>query len=142
MRYPGEGPLTTLDTPDAPGVCLTPTQEIMTCDMIRRKTMPVFDMRGVWEHPYALIQWTQVQEMPCMGMQCGMCKGCCGFAMLSGVASFESQSQSCSQGLGSRAAEGTLGLTQGKEQAMDVRMADVQMAVVQGDPQSLSERVA
>ena len=35
--YPGEG-LTSLDSPDAPGMCLTPTQEFMTCDMIRRKT--------------------------------------------------------------------------------------------------------
>ena len=37
-RFPGEGPLTTLDSPDAQGMCLTPTQEIMTCDMVRRKT--------------------------------------------------------------------------------------------------------
>ena len=36
--YPGEGPLTTLDSPDTPGMCLTPTQEIRTCDMVRRKT--------------------------------------------------------------------------------------------------------
>ena len=28
--YPGEGPLTTLDSPDAPGMCLAPTQEIAT----------------------------------------------------------------------------------------------------------------
>ena len=36
--YPGEGPLTSLDSPDAPGMCLTPTPEFMTCDTIRRKT--------------------------------------------------------------------------------------------------------
>ena len=28
--YPGEGPLTSLDSPDAPGMCLTPTQEFVT----------------------------------------------------------------------------------------------------------------
>ena len=36
--YPGEGPLTTLDSPDAPAISLTATQEIKTCDMVRRKT--------------------------------------------------------------------------------------------------------
>ena len=36
--YPGEGPLTTLDSPDAPGMCLTPTQELRTCVVLRRKT--------------------------------------------------------------------------------------------------------
>ena len=34
--YPGEGPLTTLDSLGAPGMCLTPTQDI--CDKVRRKT--------------------------------------------------------------------------------------------------------
>ena len=36
--YPGEGPLTTLDSPDAPAFGLTPTQEIRTCDVVRRRT--------------------------------------------------------------------------------------------------------
>ena len=36
--YPGEGPLTTLDSPEKQEMCLTPTQEITTCDMVRRKT--------------------------------------------------------------------------------------------------------
>ena len=53
-------------------------------------------------------------------------RNCC---RVSGDASNESQSQSCSQGLRSSAAEGTPRLTQGMEQAMDVQMADVQMAV-------------
>ena len=35
---PGEGPLTTLESPDAPELRLTPTQKITTCDMVRRKT--------------------------------------------------------------------------------------------------------
>ena len=34
----GYGRLTTLDSPDARGMCLTPTQDIMTCDIVRRKT--------------------------------------------------------------------------------------------------------
>ena len=45
----------------------------------------------------------------------------------SGVAAHESQSQSCSEGLGTCAEEGALRLTQGMEQAMDVQMADVQI---------------
>ena len=57
---------------------------------------------------------------------------CC---RMSGVASHEPQSQRCSQGLGSSAAEGTPRLTQGMEQAMDVQMADVQVAAVQSDLQ-------
>ena len=36
--YKGEEPLTTLDSPGAPAISLTPTQEIRTCDMVRRKT--------------------------------------------------------------------------------------------------------
>ena len=67
-------------------MCLTPTQETMTCDMIRRKTKkngePAYDMQGVWEHPCTQTQWTRVQGMPCMGMQRGTCKGCCGFTLL------------------------------------------------------------
>ena len=59
---------------------------------------------------------------------------CC---RMSVIASHESQSQSCSQGLGSNAVEGTPRLTHGMEQAMDV-----QMAGVQSDPRLLSERVA
>ena len=35
--YPGEGPLTTLDSPEAPEPSLTPTQELRTCCMVRRK---------------------------------------------------------------------------------------------------------
>ena len=35
-------------------MCLTPTREIMTCDVIRRKTKekrgPVCDVQGVWEN--------------------------------------------------------------------------------------------
>ena len=58
------------------------------------------------------------------------------FCRMTGVATHESQSQSCSQGLGSSAVEGTLRSTQGMEQAMDVQMADVQIAAVQRDLQS------
>ena len=36
--YPCEGPLTNLDSLEAPGMCLTPTQGFMTCDMIKRET--------------------------------------------------------------------------------------------------------
>ena len=141
--HSGEGPLTALDSPDAPGLCLTPTQEIMTCDMDQtqneREARPENDVQGVWEHPHTHTQWTQVQEMPCMGMQRGIARDvadlhCC---RMSGAASHESQSQSCPQGLGSSAAEGTPRLTQGMEQAMDVQMADAQC-----DPQPPSERVA
>ena len=64
---------------------------------------------------------------------------CC---RLSGVASHESQSHSCSQGLGSCAAEGAPRLTQDMEQAMDVQMADVLVADVHGGPQFFSEHVA
>ena len=61
---------------------------------------------------------------------------------MSGVARHESQSQSCSQGLGSSAVEGTPRLTQGMEQATDVQMADAQIAAVQSGPQPLGERGA
>ena len=75
---------------------------------------------------------THVQEMSWILQRCRM----------SGVATRESQSQSCSQGLGSSAVEGTPRLTQGMGQAMDVQMADVQIAAVQSDMQPPSERVA
>ena len=39
--YPGEGPLTTLDSPEGPEPRLTPTQELRTCVMVRRKTKVV-----------------------------------------------------------------------------------------------------
>ena len=61
---------------------------------------------------------------------------------MSGFASHESQSHSCSQGLGSSEAEGTPRLTQRMEQTTDVQMADVQIADVQCDLQPRSERVA
>ena len=63
---------------------------------------------------------------------------CC---RMSDVASHESQSQSCSQGLGSSAAEGAPRLTQGMEQETDVQMADAQIAAVQFGPRPLGERV-
>ena len=141
--YPGEGLLTTLDSPDAPGMCLTPTQEIMTCDdqtQNERKTRPVHDMQGVWEIPF-----TRRHN----GLKCRKCLvwarsnacarnvvdfHCC---RMTGVAAHESQSQSCSQELGSSAAEGAPRLTQSMEQAMDVKRADVQC-----DQQHPNERVA
>ena len=49
----------------------------------------------------------------------------CGRQSRSHSFSHESQSQSCSQGLGSSAAEGPPRLTQRMEQATDVQMADV-----------------
>ena len=64
---------------------------------------------------------------------------CC---RMSGVASKESQSQSCAQRLGSSAVERAPRLTQGTEQAKDVQMADVQIADVQSDLQPPSERAA
>ena len=39
--YPGEGPLTTLDSPEGPEPRPTPTQELRTCVMVRRKTKVV-----------------------------------------------------------------------------------------------------
>ena len=64
---------------------------------------------------------------------CGHATQACGRAVaalhccrLPGVASHGSQSQSCSEGLSSSAAEGAPRLMQGMEQAMDVQMADVQ----------------
>ena len=43
--FPGEGPMTTLDSPDISGPSLTPTQELQTCVVKRRKT------RGIkWEN--------------------------------------------------------------------------------------------
>ena len=106
----------------------------MTCDMVRRKTK---EKRGAF-----LICRACGNTLPrrhC-GLKCRKCHAwacnaacagdvadlhCCRMA---GVASHESQSQSCSQGLGSCAAKGTPRLTQAMEQAMDVQMADVQMA--------------
>ena len=76
-----------------------------------------------------------------MGMQRSMRESCSGFAVLPHVASHECQSQSRSQGLGSWAVKGTTRLTQGMEEAMDVQMADVQIAAVQCDPQPPSDRV-
>ena len=64
---------------------------------------------------------------------------CC---RMSDVASHESQSQSCSQGLGSSAAEGAPRLTQGMEQETGVQMSDAQIAAVQSGPRPLGERVA
>ena len=82
---PGEGPLT-LGSPDAQGMCLTPTQEFTTCDMINRKTQekrgPHVICRACGEHPRTPTQWTEMQEMPYLGMQHGRRKRCRGFAML------------------------------------------------------------
>ena len=47
-----------------------------------REVWPVYDMQGVWEHPHTHTQWTQVQQMPCMGVQRGTRKGCRGFTLL------------------------------------------------------------
>ena len=100
-------------------------------------------MQGVWAHSQTPPEWSEMQELPCLGTWQRMCKRCRGFACrMSGFASHGSQSQSCSQGLDSSAAEGTPRLTQGMEQATDVHMADVQIAAVQSSPQLLDERVA
>ena len=84
--YPGEGPLTTLDSPEAPGMSLTPPQEFMTCDMIRRKTKgkrgPLMTCRACGEHSQTPPKWSEMQEMPCLGMQQHTCKRCRGCTML------------------------------------------------------------
>ena len=118
--YPSEGPLTTLNSHDAPGMWLTPTQEITTCDMVRRKTK---EKRGGHElcracEPLppspALLQPRQ-NGLKCRQCHVWACNAACGRAVadlyccrMSGVASHECQSQSCSQGLGSWAAKGHL----------------------------------
>ena len=84
--YPGEGPLTTLDSPGVPGMSLTPTQEIMTCDMIRRKTK---EKRGPHEICRACgstlarrHNGLKCRKCRAWTMQRGMRKGCCGFTLL------------------------------------------------------------
>ena len=82
----GEGPLTTVDSPDVPEPSLTPTQELRTCDMVRRKTT---EKRGGHEvcracgtQAPALTERSQMEEMSCMGLQRSVWKGCCGFTFL------------------------------------------------------------
>ena len=85
-------------------MCLTPTQEIMTCDMVRRKTK---EKRGAYMICRAC--GNTLPRRHC-GLKCRKCHAwacnaacagdvadlhCCHMA---GVASHESQSQSCSQG--------------------------------------------
>ena len=125
----GEGPLTALELPEAPGMSLTPTQEFMTCDMIKRKTR---EKRGPDEicracgstlarrqqgqkcRKHLVWAWNTACGRDVVDLQC--CR-------MSGVASRESQTQSCPQGLGRSA-------------------VDVQIAAAQSDLQTLSERVA
>ena len=123
---------------------LTPTQGFMTCDMIKRKTRekrgPHMTCGACGEHSQTPPKWSEVQEMPCLGMQQRTCKRCRGFTMLPHVRrcfAMSPTSQCWSQGLGSSTAEGAPRLTQGMEQAMDVQVADAQC-----DLQSPSERVA
>ena len=146
--YPGEGPLTTLDSPEAPGMSLTPTQGFMTCDMIKRKTREKEGPHEICGACGSTLRRRQngLKCRKCHVWPCNTARGgdvvdlqCC---RLTGVASHDSQSQSCPQGLGSSAVEGTPRLTQGMEQAMDVQMGDVQTAAVQSDLQLASERVA
>ena len=73
---PWEGPLTTPDTPDAPGMCLAPTLGIMACGMVRRKTKEKRGRRMVCRACGTPLptqkEWSQVQEMPCVGLLGGV----------------------------------------------------------------------
>ena len=146
--YPGEGPLTTLDSLGALGMCWTPTQEI--CDKVRRKTKQKrggHELCGASEpllSPLPSPFQPRQNGLKCRKWHVWVCNAarrrgvadlhCC---RMSGVASHECQSQSCSQELRSWAAKGAPRLTQGVDQAMDVQVADVQC-----DLQHPNERVA
>ena len=141
--YPGEGPLTTPGLTRRTRDVMTPTQEIMTCDTVRRKTKEKRGRRRVCracETPAP----PRKNGLKCKKCHVWACNAACGRVVvashccrMSGVASHESQSQKCSQEPSSSAAEGTPRLVQGMEQAMDVQMADVQC-----DEQLPNERVA
>ena len=114
----------------------------MTCDMVRRKTKEASGRMvcRACQTPFP----PGKNGLKCRKCHEWACNAACGRAvadlrccLMSGVPSHESQSQSCSQKLGSRAAEGTPRLMQGMEQAMDVQLADVQR-----DQQPSNERVA
>ena len=64
---------------------LTPTQEITTCDMVRRKTKEKrvgHELCRACEPPPTQTELSQVQEMPCVGMQRSMREDCSAFALL------------------------------------------------------------
>ena len=109
----------------------------MTCDMIRRKTK---EKRGSFMMCRACGNTFTRRHggLKCRKCHAQACNAACArdvadlhCCCMSGFASHESPNQSCSQGLGSSAAEGTPRLTQRTEQATDVQMGDVQIADVQ-----------
>ena len=100
--FPGEGPMTTLDSPDAIGPSLTPTQELRVCVMTRRMT------RGEkWENEVCRVCEKVLdpkQNGPiCVKCRAWACTAPCERALvdmrccrMSGVASHVPKSRACS----------------------------------------------
>ena len=126
--YAGEGPLTTLDSPGAPAISLTPAQEIRTCE---RKTKGKLFGNEVCRPCESPLQPKQ-NEHTCTKCHAWACWAACGRAVvdlhccrLTGVVSRECINQSHTEGFGGSTAEGTPRATQSWGQAVDVWMADM-----------------
>ena len=141
--YPGEGSLTTLNSPDVPEPSLTPTQELNTCVMVRRRTKGDKWSSQVCRACESSLTPKQ-NGHTCTKCQTWACSAACGRAVVSmhccrltGVVSHGSIFCYHSEGPGGSAAEGTLRETQNQEQVIDVWMAEAQ-----SDRQLQRERVA
>ena len=130
--FPGEGPMTTLDSPVISGPSLTPTQELQTCVLKRRKT------RGIkWESRVCSscekVLKPKQNRHTCVVCPAWACSAPCERALLnmrccrmSGVATHDSIHSQLSEGLGSSAAGGMPQGTQNVAQAVDVQIAEAQ----------------
>ena len=143
-RAPGEGPLTTLDSPEGTRNELDTDTRVHDTrhDQAQNASMSFAGRVGA---PSGRRQHGQ----KCRKCHVWACNTACGrdvvdlqCCRMSGVVSHEAKSQRCSQGLGSSAVEGTPRSTQGMEQAMGVQRADVQMEAEQSDLHPPRERVA
>ena len=146
--YPGDGPMTSLDSLDALGACLTPTQEILTCDMVKCKTMavsgPLMERRVCGK-----ILARRFEGRKCKNCYAWACSAACARGVvdshccrMSGVSSIVSQSRACSQGVGGSGDAGSRELTQETEWVTDVQKKDEQVEDVPCDRSRLCERVA
>ena len=141
--YPGEGPLTTLDSPEAPEPSLTPTQEVRTCVVVRRKTKGV-KWRNQMCRACESFLTPEKNGYACTNFQTWACSAECERVVVSmhccrltGVVSLGSSQSFFSEGLGGSAASGTPRESKNEAQAIDVQVAEVQ-----DDRQVWDERVA
>ena len=126
--YPGEGQLTTLDAPVVQDMCLTPTQEFVTCAMVRRKTREKMNEKcGACEPTLE----PRKNGYKCRKCNVWACNAACArdaadlhICPLTDVASHECHSYA--EGTPVAAASGAPRSTQCLSQACDVRAVDTQ----------------